>query len=127
MPTTHFNHLHEYADICLLTTSFVYYFRSQDDYCGRWKNTHRQQETYEDTEVRYVDAKVAAALCKGGPIAYVVDRLGGPPKCWGEQFFGEPLVCQERTVLLTQFVASSWMGYMSWDLPTLCQRMGPVQ
>ena len=27
--------------------------------------------------VRFVDAKVAAALCKGGPVAYIVDSASG--------------------------------------------------
>ena len=45
------------------------------DYRGRWKNSRRQHETYADTDIGWVDAKVASSLCKGGPIAYVIDPL----------------------------------------------------
>ena len=34
-------------------------------------------ETYADTSIAFVDAKVAAALCKGGVIAYLLDPGSG--------------------------------------------------
>ena len=51
--------------------------KDDTDHRGRWKGDSRQQDTYADTTIPYVDAKVAAALCKGGPIAFVVrEELG---------------------------------------------------
>lgn len=56
--------------------------KDDTDYRGRWKNTRRQHETYADTSLAYVDAKVAAALCKGGVIAYLVDPGSGITDEW---------------------------------------------
>jgi hypothetical protein len=56
--------------------------KDDTDYRGRWKNTRRQHETYADTILAYVDAKVAAALCKGGVIAYLVDPGSGITDEW---------------------------------------------
>ena len=39
-------------------------------------------ETYADTTIAFVDAKVAAAMCKGGVIAYVVDQMSGVTDKW---------------------------------------------
>ena len=44
--------------------------RDEVDLRGRWKKRKRQVDTYIDTEIPFPDAKVAAALCLGGPIAY---------------------------------------------------------
>jgi hypothetical protein len=52
------------------------------DYRGRWKNSRRQHETYADTSIAYVDAKVAAAMCKGGVIAYLIDEISGVTDAW---------------------------------------------
>ena len=42
----------------------------------------RQQDTYADTTIPFVDAKVAAALCKGGPVAYIVKDASGVTDQW---------------------------------------------
>jgi hypothetical protein len=52
------------------------------DHRGRWKHRKRQQDTYADTTIPYVDAKVAAALCKGGPVEYVVKKESGITDQW---------------------------------------------
>ena len=49
---------------------------------GRWKNSTRQHDTYADTVIPYVDAKVAAALCKGGVITYQVIKESGITDGW---------------------------------------------
>ena len=52
------------------------------DHRGRWKHRKHQQDTYADTTIPYVDAKVAAALCKGGPVDYVVKKESGITDQW---------------------------------------------
>jgi hypothetical protein len=52
------------------------------DFRGRWKNSRRQQDTYADTTIPFVDAKVASALCKGGPVAHVVKEASGITDQW---------------------------------------------
>ena len=42
------------------------------DLRGRWKGKGRVADKYDDVELPYVDAKVAASLCMGGPCKYVV-------------------------------------------------------
>ncbi len=64
---------------CILTISML---QDDTDYRGRWKNSRRQHETYADTDIGWVDAKVASSLCKGGPIAYVIDPLSGVTDQW---------------------------------------------
>lgn len=44
--------------------------RDEIDLRGRWKKKKRQVDVYIDTEVPYPDARVAGALCVGGPITY---------------------------------------------------------
>lgn len=56
--------------------------RDEVDDRGRWKGQNRQQDTYNETTIPYVDAKVAAALCKGGPIAYLVKEASGITNQW---------------------------------------------
>ena len=51
-------------------------------YRGRWKNHSRIVETYISTDVPYVDAKAAAALCKGGAVVYVVQEASGVTDGW---------------------------------------------
>ena len=58
------------------------YFQDDTDYRGRWKNSRCQHETYADTDIGWIDAKVASSLCKGGPVAYVVDPLSGVTDQW---------------------------------------------
>ena len=52
------------------------------DHRGRWKGDSRQQDTYADTTIPYVDAKVAAALCKGGPIVFMQKEESGITDQW---------------------------------------------
>ncbi|KAL3772963.1 hypothetical protein ACHAWO_008693 [Cyclotella atomus] len=49
--------------------------------------------TYADTSIPFVDAKVAAALCKGGPIAYVVDEESCVTDCWICEASGASFTC----------------------------------
>ena len=49
---------------------------------GRWKSSTRIQDTYADTTIPCIDGKVAAALCKGGPIAYVAKESSGVTDDW---------------------------------------------
>ena len=60
------------------------YFCIQDDVDsrGRWKNSRRIVETYLDNCIPYIDAKVAAANCKGGAIAYCVNENSGISDDW---------------------------------------------
>ena len=62
--------------------SELFSFQDDSDYRGRWKNRGRQHETYADTNIPWVDAKVASALCKGGVVAYMVDPLSGITSEW---------------------------------------------
>ena len=48
---------------------------------ARWKR-QRQQDSYADTILPWPDAKVAAALCKGGPIHYHVKEDSGITEDW---------------------------------------------
>ena len=41
--------------------------RDKKDHRGRWKNRTRASDLYDDIELPFVDAKVAATLCPGGP------------------------------------------------------------
>ena len=47
------------------------------DHRGRWKTNKCVSDTYEDTELPYVDGKVAAMLCPGGPCSYRI-KSGSP-------------------------------------------------
>ena len=42
------------------------------DLRGRWKSKKRVSDGYDDMELPYPDAKVAAVLCPGGPVKYKV-------------------------------------------------------
>ena len=56
---------------CISTNTFCRLLTQDDtDQRGRWKNTRRIQDTYTDVNVGYIDAKVGAAMCKGGAITY---------------------------------------------------------
>jgi hypothetical protein len=52
------------------------------DLRGRWKGRKRQQDTYADTTIPFTDAKVAAALCRGGPVEYVIKKESGITDQW---------------------------------------------
>ena len=64
----------KYVVSCIFTISMLH---DDTDYQGHWKDSWGQHETYVDTDIGWVDAKVASSLCKGGPIAYVIDPLSG--------------------------------------------------
>ncbi|KAL7544339.1 hypothetical protein ACHAWF_007731 [Thalassiosira exigua] len=48
----------------------------------RTTRTTRQQDAYADTTIPYVDAEVAAALCKVGLVVYVVKEESGINNTW---------------------------------------------
>jgi hypothetical protein len=56
--------------------------KDDTDCRARWKSKRRQQDAYADTTIPYVDAKVAAALCKGGPCAYILIDGSGLSDDW---------------------------------------------
>ena len=56
--------------------------RDEVDLRGRWKKRKRQVDTYIDTEIPYPDAKVATALCIGGPIVYQLVSGSGVDDNW---------------------------------------------
>ena len=50
---------------------------------GRWKrNSHRVVDRYVDVGHHYIDGKVAAALCPGGPVKYVLVEGCGITRDW---------------------------------------------
>lgn len=49
---------------------------------GRWKNTRRIQDVYTDVNLPYVDARVASIMCRGGAIAYVLNKDSGISNDW---------------------------------------------
>ncbi len=51
--------------------------KDDTDCRGCWKRGTRQQDTYADTAIPYVDGKVASVLYKGGPIVYFVKEDSG--------------------------------------------------
>jgi hypothetical protein len=46
--------------------------KDDKDMRGRWKTRKRVSDDYDDMELPYPDAKVAAVLCPGGPVKYKV-------------------------------------------------------
>jgi hypothetical protein len=46
--------------------------RDDKDHRGRWKHSTRVSDAYDDMQLDYVDAKVAAVLCPGGVCRYIV-------------------------------------------------------
>ena len=64
-----------------LTLSHTF-MQDDSDYRGRWKNSRHQHDTYTGTNIPFVDAKVAAALCKGGVVAYLIDEDSGITDQW---------------------------------------------
>ena len=55
--------------------------KDDTDTRARWKRK-RQQDHYADTMLPFPDAKVAAALCKGGAITYSVKQNSGISEDW---------------------------------------------
>jgi predicted ATP-dependent protease len=51
--------------------------RDKIDLRGKWKQRRRQVDTYLDATMSFPDAKVAAALCVGGPIMYMLRKDSG--------------------------------------------------
>ena len=56
--------------------------KDDTDYRARWKGSKRQQDTYTNITIPFVDAKVAAALCKGGPCTYCIKNGSGITDDW---------------------------------------------
>jgi hypothetical protein len=73
----HSNHKHGVTTACKYCCS-----KDNIDFRGQWKNCRRQQDTYADTTLPFIDAKVAAALCKGGPVAFIVKDASGITNQW---------------------------------------------
>jgi hypothetical protein len=64
------------------------------DVRGRWKrNTRRIVDRYIDVKQEYMDAKVQAALCVGGPIKYKLVAGCGITKAWCNKYV-VPGICQ---------------------------------
>jgi len=51
--------------------------KDEKDYRGRWKAGRRVSDVYDDVELPYLDAKMAAALCPGGPCRYMIKENSG--------------------------------------------------
>ena len=49
---------------------------------GCWRGAQRVVNCYIDTETPYIDAKVAAVLCLGGPIKYKLEEESGVTDKW---------------------------------------------
>ena len=49
---------------------------------ARWKSARCIQDTYADVTIPYIDGKVAASLCRGGPIAYLHKEGSGLTDDW---------------------------------------------
>lgn len=56
--------------------------KDDTDYRARWKGEKRQQDTYANVTIPYIDAKCAAALCKGGPCTYNIKSNSGITNDW---------------------------------------------
>ena len=56
-------------------------YRDETDWRARWKRKS-QQDKYAECTVPWPDAKVASALCKGGPIHYSVKEGSGISEEW---------------------------------------------
>jgi hypothetical protein len=56
--------------------------KDDTDYRARWKGEKRQQDTYANVTIPYIDAKSAAALCKGGPCTYSIKSNSGITNDW---------------------------------------------
>jgi hypothetical protein len=56
--------------------------KDEVDLRSRWKSDKRQQDLYADTTIPYVDGKVAASLCPGGPVAYLPKDGSGVTDEW---------------------------------------------
>jgi hypothetical protein len=56
--------------------------KDDTDLRARWKSDKRQQDAYNSVTIPYIDAKVAAVLCKGGPCTYSIKRGSGITDDW---------------------------------------------
>ena len=56
---------------------------------GRWTNSRRMVNRYVGSTLPYPDAKVAAALCPGGPITYMCKEASGIP---GDEWISQNIV-----------------------------------
>jgi hypothetical protein len=60
--------------------------KDDTDCRARWKSHRRQQDQYANVTIPYDDAKVAAALCRGGPVAYIHTEGSGITDDWILQY-----------------------------------------
>jgi hypothetical protein len=56
--------------------------KDDNDLHGRWNGRKHQQDTYADTTIPSTDAKVAAALYRGGQVEYVIKKESGITNQW---------------------------------------------
>ena len=56
--------------------------KDEKDYRGRWKKNRRTSDAYDDPELPYPDAKVAALLCVGGPCSYRIKEGSAVTDNW---------------------------------------------
>ncbi len=59
-----------------------YMFQDDADHMGYWKKSHFQHEIYAKMNICWINANAASLLCKGGPIAYVVNQLSRALDQW---------------------------------------------
>lgn len=52
-----------------------YMFQNVTDHMGHWKKSYCLYENFANMDICWINANVALLLCKGGPIAYVVNQL----------------------------------------------------
>ena len=56
--------------------------KEEKDYRGRWKKDRHVSDVYDDEELPYPDAKVAALLCVGGPCSYRIKESSPVTDDW---------------------------------------------
>ena len=60
----------------------MYIIKDDTGFNGHWKNSRHQNKTCADTNIPFVDAKVAAALCKGDVVVYAFEPQSGKSDGW---------------------------------------------
>ena len=101
--------------------------KDDTDTRARWKRK-RQQDNYADTMLPYPDARVAAALCKGGPIHYSLKPNSGISEDWILEHV-DPMIASRycRSVALVLGRALLWRVFdesESLVVPdNICQRV----
>ena len=86
--------------------------RDDVDHRGRWKRRQQQVDTYIDVQLPYPDAKVAAALCVGGPCKYGLRQGSQISDNWLSEFVVPHIMQQySRDVALTLGRALLWAAF----------------